>query len=365
MAVKISSPVRFPGSFAEGRIRFREAAGAAGAALDRHANPERGPDGEPLSTETAWLGPKDASRLFFAQSGTHGAEGFCGSGIETGWLQTGVFRRLPPDTAVLLVHAINPYGFAWVRRVNEDNIDLNRNFIDHAKPAPDNPGYRALRDAICPDEWTLDSERRNRRRFDAYATEHGAMALQAAIAQGQYIDDEGVFYGGKAASWSNRTMRAILKPYSGSVRKVAFIDLHTGLGPYGYGEMICNHLSPDPGVGRVKDWYGAEATLTDDGTSTSTLVTGDTQIGLTETIPQAEVTGITLEYGTLPVEEMLDAVRADNWLHVHGDLESPKGKEIKAQIRAAFYPDQEDWKKMVFDRAIDVAERAMKGLTQS
>jgi hypothetical protein len=191
------------------------------------------------------------------------------------------------------------------------------------------------------------------------------MALQAAIAQGQYIDDEGVFYGGGEASWSNRTMRTILKPYSGTVRKVAFIDLHTGLGPYGYGEMICNHLSPDSGVGRVKEWYGTEATLTDDGTSTSTLVTGDTQIGLTETIPLAEVTGITLEYGTLPLEDMLTAVRADNWVHVHGDLQSPKGKEIKSQIRAAFYPDKNDWKKMVFDRAVDVAERAMRGLTQS
>jgi len=366
MAVKISSPAAlFPSSFAEGRQRFRDAASAAGAVLGSHANPEKGPDGEALSTETAWLGPKNASRLFFAQSGTHGAEGFCGSGIETGWLQSGMFKDLPPDTAVLLIHAINPYGFAWVRRVNEDNIDLNRNFIDHAKPALDNPGYRELRNAICPTEWTPEGERRNRQRFEAYAGAHGAWALQAAIMQGQYIDDEGVFYGGSEASWSNRTMRRALEPYSDTVRKVAFIDLHTGLGPYGYGEIICNHLGSDPGTGRVRDWFGAEATLTEDGTSTSTLVTGDTQIGLTETIPQAEVTGVTLEYGTVPLEDMLLAVRADNWVHIHGDLESKQGREIKSQIRAAFYQEKDDWKKMVFDRALDVAERAMKGLTQS
>jgi hypothetical protein len=160
-------------------------------------------------------------------------------------------------------------------------------------------------------------------------------------------------------------MRRLLQPYSDTVRKVAFIDLHTGLGPYGYGEIICNHLGADPGTARVRDWFGAEATLTDDGTSTSTLVTGDTQIGLTETIPQAEVTGVTLEYGTLPLEDMLLAVRADNWVHIHGDLESKKGREIKSQIRAAFYQEKDDWKTMVFDRAVDVAERAMKGLTQS
>src|ERR1044072_1964544 len=98
MAVKNSSPTAlFPGTFAEGRAKFREAASAAGAGLATHANPEKGPNGEDLSTETAWLGPKDASRLFFAQAGTHGAEGYCGSAIETGWLQSGIFKQLPPD----------------------------------------------------------------------------------------------------------------------------------------------------------------------------------------------------------------------------------------------------------------------------
>ena len=365
MTTKISAPGLFPSSFAAGRGRFRNAASAVGAVLESYPNPEKGPDGEALSTDTAWLGPKDAGRLFFAMAGTHGAEGFCGSGIETGWLESGLFARLPADTAVLLVHAINPYGFAWVRRVNEDNIDLNRNFVDHRKPRPDNPGYRALREAICPEEWTPESEGRNRARFLAYAGEHGAMALQAAITQGQYIDDEGVFYGGEAASWSNRTMRAILAPHADHVRKIAFIDLHTGLGPYGYGEIISNHMGDDPGGARVRDWYGTEATSTDDGSSTSAVISGDTQIGLAESLPNAEATGITLEYGTLPLEDMLHAVRADNWVHVHGDLSSAQGKEIKAQIRAAFYPDKDDWKKMVFDRAVDVAERTMQGLTQS
>ncbi|HVO01427.1 MAG TPA: M14 family metallopeptidase [Candidatus Cybelea sp.] len=365
MALTTSIPGLFPGSFAGGRARFRAAAATAGATLASHPNPEKGPDGEALSTESAWLGPKDASRLLLAMAGTHGAEGFCGSGIETGWLESGIFTPLPADTAVLLIHAINPYGFAWVRRVNENNIDLNRNFVDHAKPRPDNPGYRALRDAICPEIWSVESEARNRDRFLAYADAHGRMALQAAITQGQYFDDEGVFYGGTAPSWSNRTLRAILAPHASHVKKVAFIDLHTGLGPYGYGEIISNHLSGDPGNARVKDWFGSEATSTDGGSSTSAVISGDTHIGLAESLPGAEATGITLEYGTVPLEDMLNAVRADNWVHVHGDLASAKGREIKSEFRATFYPDKDDWKKLVFDRAVDVLERTMRGLTQS
>ena len=365
MAVKNPSTRFFPESFAQGRARFREAAQSAEARISSHPNPAKGPSGEDLSTETAWLGPSDAGRLLLCMAGTHGAEGFCGSGIQTGWLQTGVFTRLPPDTAVLLIHAINPYGFAWVRRVNEDNIDLNRNFIDHAKPAPDSPRYRVLRDAICPSQWSEASEAGVKQRFTAYAAEHGAMALQEAIMRGQYFDAEGVCYGGKAESWSNRTLRAILTPHAGHVRKFAFIDLHTGLGPYGYGEIISNHLAGDSGNERARQWYGTETTSADDGSSTSTVISGDTHIGVQQSLPRAEGTGITLEYGTVPSVDMMNAIRADNWLHVHGDLQSSQGREIKAEIRAAFYPEKDDWKGVVFDRAVDVLNRTINGLTGS
>jgi hypothetical protein len=356
----------FPANYAAGRARFRDAAQAAGGRLGTHANPAPGPDGIALSTETAWFGPEDAGKLLIGMSGTHGVEGFCGSGIQSGWLETGKLKKLPADTAVLLIHAINPSGFAWVRRVNEGNIDLNRNFVDHAKSYPDNPGYRELRDVICPTEWSEEGEARNKRRMAAYRDRHGALALQAAIMQGQYVDDEGVFYGGTAPSWSNQTLRAILEPHADHVRDVAFIDLHTGLGPYGYGEIISNHLADDPGNARVKEWMGSEATDTNvEGSSTSTLVTGDTNIGVAQSLPQANVTGITLEYGTVPLEDMLESVRADNWVHIHGDLGNAKGRAIKAQIRDAFYCDKDDWKDMVFERAVDVYDRMMAGLTQS
>jgi hypothetical protein len=355
----------FPVHYAAGRTRFRDAATAAGAELGSRANPAQGPDGIALSTETAWFGPKEAGKLLIGMSATHGVEGFCGSGIQTGWLESGKLKKLPADTAVLLIHAINPSGFAWVRRVNESNIDLNRNFVDHARSYPDNPGYRELRDAICPPDWSEESEAQNKQRMARYRDAHGAMALQAAIMQGQYMDDAGVFYGGLAPSWSNKTLRTILQPHADHVRDVAFIDLHTGLGPYGYGEIISNHLADDPGNERVKDWFGGEATDTNIGSSSSTVVTGDTHIGVAQALPKAKASGITLEYGTVPLEDMLESVRADNWVHIHGDLGNAQGRTIKSQIRDAFYCDKDDWKDMVFDRAVDVYDRMMAGLTQS
>ena len=67
-------------------------------------------------------------------SGTHGVEGYCGSGIQIGFLKEGLFAELPDDMSVVLLHAMNPYGFSNDRRVNEDNVDLNRNFLDFAAP---------------------------------------------------------------------------------------------------------------------------------------------------------------------------------------------------------------------------------------
>ena len=83
-------------------------------------------------------------------SGTRGVEGFCGSGCQVGFLVERVYEGLPKSVGVVLVHALNPYGFAWLRRVNEENVDLNRNFRDFAKPPPSSSAYDAVHDLICP-----------------------------------------------------------------------------------------------------------------------------------------------------------------------------------------------------------------------
>ena len=354
----------FSGNYAQARRAFREAAASVGAALHTHHNPATGPGGIELSTETARLGAQDAERLLVVISGTHGVECFCGSGLQVGLLKSGLAAEMPRGTAILLIHAINPSGFAWVRRVTEDNVDLNRNFVDHARPHPVNAAYDELREAICPRDW-INGQAAADATLEAFRQRHGIMALQSAISSGQYGDPEGVFYGGRAPVWSNRTLRKILRREGAGVRHAAFIDLHTGLGPYGVGEIMNNHNPGHSGFPRVKEWFGNEATSSDEGSSSSAPVGGDTNIALDDELPQAAVTGITLEYGTLPVKAMLDSIRADNWLHIHGSLDSPEGRAIKAQIRQAFYPDKNDWRRMVWERVVDVTRRMTKGLAES
>jgi Protein of unknown function (DUF2817) len=366
----------FSSSYAEARAKFRAAAAAAGAGVASFFNRapvplgevsglKPVPNGEPLSTDVAWIGPREATRLVYAQSGTHGVEGFCGSGIQVGWLEHKLYQELPPDTALLLAHAMNPYGFAWQRRVTEDNVDLNRNFVDHAGAYPVNEGYETLRDAICPPDWSEAARDAADGVLMAFARDHGELALQAAISSGQYSDADGVFYGGRGETWSNRTLIELLRRNAGHVQHVAFIDLHTGLGPYGVGEIMNNHNPGEPAFDRVGQWFGGEATSIENGSSSSAPVSGDTTLGVLRALPRAEVTAITLEYGTVPLKDVLDAVRADNWLHVHGDLRTVTAREIKVQIRGAFYTDKDDWKRMVFERSVDVLRRSLAGLAQS
>ena len=355
----------FSSNYAQARQRFLDACAKAGATLESHRNPTSGPTGEDLFTDAAWLGPKDASRVLVTISATHGAEGFCGSGVQTGWLESGLRRNMPADAALLQVHAINPHGFAWIRRVTEDNVDLNRNFIDHGASYPDNPGYRDLAEVLCPPDWSDAVIAETQAIIDDFAKENGGHALQKAISGGQYSHPDGIFFGGHAETWSRMLLLDILGRHLSRAKAVAVIDYHTGLGPYGHGERICAHAPGSDGLHRAEQWYDGDVTSPSLGTSSACELFGVNLMGIEDALPDVALTGIALEYGTLPTPEVRLALRADNWLHAHGDVNSPKGRAIKAQIREAFYQDKDDWKDMVWERAIETQRLALEGLAES
>jgi hypothetical protein len=356
----------FSESYAEARAKFCGAAATAGGALRSWFNPHaKGPNGELLYLDTARFGPADATNMLVMISSTHGVEGHCGSGAQVAWLRTGGAAKLPKDTGVLLVHAINPYGFAWTRRVNEDNVDLNRNFVDHDKGYPRNDGYLEIADAILPALWDDASIAESERTFAAFAQKHGAFGLQGAISGGQYTRPDGIFYGGAKPTWSNRIIRAIAREELGHAKRVGVIDYHTGLGPFGHGELICTVPPGAKSFPRAKAWYGDEMTSPEGGTSTSAIVVGPMLDSFPQELPDAEVTSIAIEYGTYPVPDVLGAVRADNWVHQRGDLTSPLGRELKANMKERFFPAGDKWREMVWERADQVIGWTLKGLTDA
>src|ERR1700704_6679465 len=144
----------FAADSSEAGEKFLAAARVAGAVTYRYDNPAKGPRGEALSTDVARLGPDDASWEVVTISSTHGVEGYCGSGFQVDCLASVGAAGLPKDTAAVFVHAINPYGFAWTRRVTEEGNDLNRNYVDHKKPYPVNEGYLEIAPALVPADFS-------------------------------------------------------------------------------------------------------------------------------------------------------------------------------------------------------------------
>jgi hypothetical protein len=201
-----------------------------------------------------------------------------------------------------------------------------------------------------------------RQRLEAYGRKHGTAALQFAVTAGQYNHADGVFYGGGQPTWSRETLLRIVAEHAAHARRLAVIDYHTGLGPWGYGEPIVTHAPNTPALSRARQWFGDRITCPALGNSTSADVKGDILTALEKRQSRVDFTGLALEYGTLPLNDVLDAVRADNWLHIHGDVQSPRGREIKATVRAAFYGDKDDWKSMIFEQAIAAERNALRGL---
>jgi hypothetical protein len=352
----------FSRDYREARAKFIATAAAAGAALGSYVNALTGPDGEELATDVARFGPADAGRVLLVNSGTHGVEGFCGSGCQIGLMARGLHRHLPPDTALVLSHAINPHGFAWLRRVNEDGVDLNRNFIDH-HDAPRNSGYAELHPHLIPA--AIDGAPREAadRAVAAFVAKHGQRAFQQAVSGGQYEFPDGLFYGGKKPVWSHLTFSEIVRRQVSHATRVAFIDLHTGLGPSGYGEPI--YIGWD--LKRTREWFGDKVTSMETGESTSAKVGGSIERALVDHFPALDgklVDGamIALEFGTVPLDNVLDALRADHWLHKHGKLDSAAGRAIKQKMRETFFVDTGEWKSRVLDQTEEKVERALHRL---
>jgi hypothetical protein len=360
-----SRPDYFSATYAEAREKFLEAARRAGGRLEENRLPHhQGPGGETLAMDCAVLGPENAPAGLVLVSATHGVEGFCGSACQTGLLREGRIAAIAAEMRVVLIHAHNPFGFAWLRRVNEDNVDLNRNYLDHHRPYPAAPHYDALAADIAPTAITGPDYETASARLRAYAHAHGAFALQQAITAGQYRHPTGLYYGGAFPAWSNRTLTLALAKFLAPQKQVALVDYHSGLGPFGHGEIISECEPGSPGDSRLKAWFGGEAKSTRAGESVSAELTGTLDSAVPRLLPDAETVAFAVEFGTIAPTEVFQALQKDNWLHLFGDPKSAQAREIKAAIRRAFYPDTDEWKRLVWARSCEVIERTAKGLAE-
>ena len=277
-------------------------------------------------------------------------------------MSTGIAETLGPNVRLLMIHAINPYGFAFLRRTNEDNVDLNRNFVDHDKPYPVNPGYDKISRVIAPRSISAAANFWMTLRLLWFRLTSGDDELQQAVTQGQYTHPDGLFFGGHSPAWSNRTLRTIAARHIGGAARVVLIDLHTGLGPYGHGEVILGEPEQDPAYLRAVSWWGVERVKsTESGKSVSSHLTGTVKLAFAG-LAGAEVTAVGMEFGTAPTMEVFKSLREENWLHHHVRGNHPEAAKIKQRFMNMFYPDDDTWKRDVWAQGELVVRQALSAL---
>ncbi len=355
--MKTSTPYHF--SYKSARNAFLER--ISGADHQAFVHPLPGPDGE-IALDLAYWGNRQSEHTIILSSGTHGIEGYCGSYVQCALLDEGLARKVAEKASLLMIHGVNPYGFAWQRRVNEDNIDLNRNFVDHTKAYPVNQGYEEIAKLLEPKSWTENTSTRINQGLAAATREHkeDSRWLQAAMTGGQFKFPNGQFYGGIQPSWSNQRVMEVARKYLPGQASV-WIDVHTALGEFGTAQCIVDMPPSSDLLHRATSLWGDRLGNIGTQSSVATPITG-LMLGGVERMLDQPLLSTYLEYGTVPAREVGEVLIQDQWLHRHGKIDSEFGRQTKARMMNTFYPDYEHWREAILNIARDVIGAAANAL---
>lgn len=344
-----------PLTYDECRARFRRAAADAGLSARHRTIAAVGPEGQQLSVDWVRWGSPDPRHLLMVLSGVHGVEGFLGSAVQCDLI--GRLGRLTAadDVGVLVVHAVNPWGMAWWRRVNESNVDLNRNWRRSETDPPTNPAYEELHTLACPDTPGLPSVDELAERAAELLERHGYPWLRDGITGGQYTHADGLHYGGERTEESNRVLESILVGL-GRVERAFVVDLHTGHGPTG-GVTLLSDQPVDSDQDRTLRSLSREWTVesTADGRSEST---GKIANGIRDSFGGGSVS-TSAEFGTVDDLEQLAATYQEHWVHRHGDRNDADHSAAVRRYRECFTPDDATWAGECRRQGADVVDRAL------
>lgn len=357
----------FSKSYEEARDRFLVQAKKAGAECQSFEHPfARTANNAVLTLDTAWLGSRDAKNVMVMISGTHGPESYAGSAVQLDWLKRHTNFH-SSSMAMLLIHGANPFGWAHCSRTTENNVDLNRNFIDHRyQPSETSLAHRvqtllALSDAKGP-------------RYTAILLgligllfRVGIKRVVNEISNGQYSHPKGIGFGGNSAEWSNQTIQALLTANLKYAKQVAIIDWHTGVGDYAKPCFLCFDAPDSAPYQRARHWWGEAVDK-----SYASYASGERPdyqgllINAARDIAQAsgaKTTSSVIEFGTYANHKMLKGLIIDRWLRCNAKNASAETvAHLQEQVLRLFYPADPQWQAQVLEQGVRIVEQGLLGL---
>lgn len=354
-----------PSGYLASRDEFNRRAEDLGVVPRRFLHGEEGSGDADLSTDVAYLGPAEAQTLVVIASGTHGVEGYAGAACQFRFMETYPDRFAQSGVAWLLVHAVNPWGFQHDRRVTCEGVDLNRNFVDFSVPQCIESGYGAYHRLLVADFRPLPQGWRNEIRLLSHGlTRAKRRELQAAITAGQYAYPDGLFFGGVAPAKSRLVWEKIMRAYARDRKRAVLLDIHTGLGKVGSGELISDLAPTAAGFRQLSHWFHGSLRSTVSGESVSATAAGT----LTADFCRArggERHAVVLEFGTCGPLSVLNALRADQWYHNNAARLSPAEREwARRKMKNAFTATDAEWLRRVGARFDQVVAQLAQGLAE-
>ena len=350
----MSTEELFSPDYTTARSRFRDAAVSAGAAVHAIALSARGPRTEPLAIDIAWLGAARPRRVFLHTSGLHGVEAYTGSAVQLALLESAPAPG--KDDALILVHVVNPYGMAWLRRTNENNVDLNRNFLLDGEAWAGAPElYRQLDPLLNPQ--SPPAHDGFRVRAAGVAMRHGFQRVKQAIAEGQYEFERGLFFGGRDLQPGPRAYCDWLREHLKDANYVFALDLHTGLGRRGTDTVLLEPRAAVTATAMLETALGRKL-IDPRKPSVAYTVRGSYGGALPHVLPRTRIDFALQEIGTYPPLSVIHALREENRWHFYGDgsIVHP----AKQRLFEALCPAADDWRRRAVTRGTTLALAATR-----
>ncbi len=307
-----------------------------------------------LTTDLALYNNK-SENLIVVSSGLHGIEGFAGSSLQRNLMQT-LNKTKDLKVDVMLIHALNPWGMKNNRRVDKQNIDLNRNFAyDQTLYQTKNEDYLKISSFLNPNEKIkLHTLQKLNFFFESIHLifQYGLDSLRKSILRGQYTEKNGLYFGGNTTSDLQNNIDNLIQNTFIKYKKIIWIDLHTGYGEKNRLHILSNNSNSEAGekisklfknksvdFGDQKKFYKANGDLCDYLNSKSTVA--------------HEMIALVFEYGTMDSQKTLGSIESlrrmviENQGFHHGYDDTDSKNETEKLFRDMFFPQDPEWRNSV------------------
>ena len=203
----------------------------------------------------------ERTNLILLTTGVHGMEGYIGS-VMLDVFFAEVYPTLDTEnTGILIVANVNPYGMKYMRRYNENNVDLNRNFIEDwdSFDRASNTEYPKVDKFLQPEGKMGNAFWHEVGFYLSLAKEAiftGADTISDALLTGQYEYPEGVYYGGDGDEKSTTYLKGVFRECLDSeYENIVHVDIHSGYGPR-YNMVIFNSVQDETTEAEAREMFG-------------------------------------------------------------------------------------------------------------